>query len=718
MIDLKSKSLMYFFAVAGLADAAISGRVMHMINRSPEFYVIYRLDKIEITGFLLIVCFGVPLVLASVAWLCAKHRVTAYLACLLYVALVAFTISGVLRDLPDPTGGWLIVSSAVVLAGASWLAFLYLEVVRVIVAATALGLLLTFYHAFMAADLAMPGLGHSALQPTSATVGAVDTAPRMPNIVFIVLDEFPVTTLLDRNGMIDAKRFPHLHALAADAYWFRQTNSVSCNTATAVPAILAGKLFGQPKPRSVAPILQNYPQNLFTLLGDTHEIEAWETLTRLCPAGACGDRNTRLTQFNFRRFAEHLGVAWLHGTSPVALASSLPDLDDFWMEAAADRDIPKENAHRMFFPVRVQQFRQLVESIVESDRPWLRFSHFLMPHAPFENLSDGTFYYKGATTYAITGKRWNEQSAHVAESYFRHILQAMFTDRLIGELVKRLHDVGEYETTTLVVVADHGVSFVPGDTRRVTNAQNFPNLIGVPFIMKLAGQHHGELIDTPVQTIDVLPTLMGSLDKHLQPTAFDGRDVLATSASSIKERLHYCSGAKYQPFQTELLSVFQAQVALRDAQFGNRPDGTLEQHFASFPDWLGRSVDEIGQVKNSGRTAVLRGLLAANAAVGGATNAPVYLNGTIKGSAPLGSDDLLFVATLNGQVAAVMPAVSHKQQKRIISTMLQPRLLRNGVNTLELYAVDRQVIGRHVFLKLGLSGVVADSVTDRFLFRR
>ena len=79
MIDLKSKSLMLFFAVAGLADAAISGRVMHMINRSPEFYVIYRLDKIEITGFLLIVCFGVPLVLASVAWLCAKHRVTAYL---------------------------------------------------------------------------------------------------------------------------------------------------------------------------------------------------------------------------------------------------------------------------------------------------------------------------------------------------------------------------------------------------------------------------------------------------------------------------------------------------------------------------------------------------------------------------------------------------------------------------------------------------------------
>lgn len=718
MSNLKSKSLMLFFAVAGLADAAISARVMHMINESPEFYVIYRLEKIEITWFVLSTCFGLPLILGSVAWLCAKHRATAFISCLLFVSLVACTVSGALRDLPDPTGCWLILSSAMILAVACWFGFLHLEVVRVFASATALGLLLTFYHSFKAADLSIPGLSLAAQTPSPAMGGALGITPQMPNVVFIVLDEFPLTSMLDRNGMVDAKRFPHLHALAAGGYWFRQTNSVSCNTATAVPAILAGKLFGQPRPKSVAPVLENYPHNLFTLLGDTHATEAWETLTRLCPAGACGDRTMRMTEFNFKKFAQHLGVAWLHGTSPLALTSSLPDLDDFWMEAAADRDVPKKNAHRMFFPVRVQQFRQLVDSIVESDRPWLRFGHFLLPHAPFENLPDGTFYYKGATTYAISGKRWTAQSAHVSESYFRHLLQASFTDRLIGELMKRLRDVDEYDSTTLVVVADHGVSFVPGDTRRITNTLNYPNLIGVPFIMKLAGQHHGELIDTPVQTIDVLPTLLASLGKPFDAIAFDGRDALAKDAPALKERLHYCSGRTYQSFQTELLSAFREQVAVRDAQFGDRRDGGLEQRFASFPNWIGRSVGEIGPVKKSGRIAVLRGLLAENAALGGATNAPVYLNGTIKGTAPLGSDDLLFVATLNGQVAAVMPAVRHKQQKRIISAMLQPGLLREGVNAVELYAVDRQAAGPQVFLKLDMSGVLAGGVTDRFLFRR
>lgn len=718
MVDLKSKSLMLFFAVAGLADAAISGRVMHMINESPEFYVNYRLDKLAITCFLLVVCFGVPLVLGTIAYLCARHKATAFIAGLLFVLLAALTCSGALRDIPDPTGSWLILSSAAVLAVVFWYGFLYLDVVRVFMAATVLGLLLTFYYSVTAAGLSIPGLGHAQEKQKALASGELNVSSQMPNVVFIVLDEFPLTTLLDRYGMIDARRFPHLRALADGAYWFRQTSSVSCNTPTAVPAILAGKLFGQPKPGRVTPVLRNYPQNLFTLLGDTHAIEAWETLTRLCPTDTCGGRNGRTTQFKIKRFSQHLGVAWLHATSPVALTSSLPDLDDYWMEAAASQDVPPENAHRKLFPVRVQQFRQLVESIVESDRPWLRFGHFLMPHAPFENLPDGTFYYKGATGYALNGKSWNEQSAHVAESYFRHMLQTMFTDRLIGELVSRLREVGEYDSTTLVIVADHGVSFVPGDTRRVTNKQNYPNLIGVPFIMKLAGQHRSELIDAPVQTIDVLPTLLGSLDKRFQEVAFDGRDVLAKDVPTIKERLHYCSGASYQSYQTELLPAFLQQVAIRDAKFGDRPDGVLELRFASFPDWIGRSVNEVGRVEKSGRTARLKGLFPEQGTVKGATNSPLYLNGTIDGSASLGSDDLLFVATLNGRIASVMPAVRYKHQHRVISAMLQPSLQRDGENVLELYAIDRKVAGPYVFLKLDMSGVVAGSVADRIVYER
>ncbi|MCC6709382.1 MAG: sulfatase-like hydrolase/transferase [Gammaproteobacteria bacterium] len=716
--ELRARAGLLFLAVAGLADAALSGRVLHMLDASPEFYVNYRLEKPAILAFLVVVGFGIPLALGALAYLCAKRKVTALVSVLLFVVLTALTLSGAARAVPDPSGGWLAPSLSAVLAVALWVGFMKLEVVRIFFAATALSLLLTFYHSATTAGLLAAGSTSKEASAGAPAAAASRAATPLPNVVFIVLDEFPLTTVLDKDGDIDAKRFPNLKALARESYWFRQTSSVSCNTPTAVPAILSGALFGQPAPKAMTPVLQNYPRNLFTELGDSHAIEAWESLTRLCPRGACGDHGGGKLHLKLKKLAEHLGVAWLHASLPVALTPSLPDIDELWMDAAANQDVPDDTAHRKLFPVRVQQFRQLVASIDKSDQPWLRFGHFLLPHAPFENLPDGTPYYKGMTGYALDGKRWDKQTEHVAESHFRHMLQAMFTDRLIGELVARLREVGEYDDTTIVIVADHGVSFVPGDTRRVTNKENYPNLIGVPFFMKLAGQQRGEVVDTPVQTIDVLPTLLGSMKTTFDATAFDGRDILSGHVAPLTTRLHYCSGANYQSFPTELLPALLTQVAARDAKFGARADGSLSMGYASFPDWIGRPLTELGSIENSGRTARLRGLLPERGANAGPTNAPLYLNGTIDGAAPLGSDDLLFVATLNGRVAAVMPAVRFKQLGRIISIMLQPSLLEAGDNTLEFYALDRQDTAPYTFLKLNMLGVVADTATDKFVFKR
>jgi hypothetical protein len=296
-----------------------------------------------------------------------------------------------MREFPDPTGGWLILTSSAVLAIIFLYAFMRLDIVQVFVAATALGLPLTLYHSTLAAGSAMPKLHDVDERQQAVSRSTTDISQKTPNVVFIVFDEFPLTTLLGADGTIDGRRFPNLRALADEGTWFRQTSSVSCSTPTAVPAILSGKLFGQPTPESLSPLLRNYPRNLFTLLGRTHEIKAWETLTRLCPPGICGGQNERTARFPFETFASHLSSAWLHATLPGAMNSALPELDAFWMEAAAIQDVPKEGSHQKLYPVRVQQFRQLVDSIGASDRPWLRFGHFLMPHTPFENLPDGTF---------------------------------------------------------------------------------------------------------------------------------------------------------------------------------------------------------------------------------------------------------------------------------------------------------------------------------------
>ena len=58
----------------------------------------------------------------------------------------------------------------------------------------------------------------------------------------IVFDEFPVASLLDGEGNIQAEHFPNFARLAADGTWFRNAVGVHQGTVKAVPTILSGVL--------------------------------------------------------------------------------------------------------------------------------------------------------------------------------------------------------------------------------------------------------------------------------------------------------------------------------------------------------------------------------------------------------------------------------------------------------------------------------------------
>jgi hypothetical protein len=70
---------------------------------------------------------------------------------------------------------------------------------------------------------------------------AVAQAAR-PNVVVVIFDEFPSTSLLGSNHHIDAVRYPNFAALARGSTWFRNATSVSDTTFAAVPSILDGRL--------------------------------------------------------------------------------------------------------------------------------------------------------------------------------------------------------------------------------------------------------------------------------------------------------------------------------------------------------------------------------------------------------------------------------------------------------------------------------------------
>ena len=143
---------------------------------------------------------------------------------------------------------------------------------------------------------------------TGAPAEPAVVVPNQLPIVLIVLDELPITSLMTRAQEIDSIRYPNFARLARDAVWFRNAASVAHDTSRAVPAILTGKRPGKTQPATAAA----HPDSLFTLLGASYRVKAFEPLTALCPPDLCPPR-ARLKRFSaFPAFPE-LGArdAWL-----------------------------------------------------------------------------------------------------------------------------------------------------------------------------------------------------------------------------------------------------------------------------------------------------------------------------------------------------------------------------------------------------------------------
>src|SRR6185503_11603104 len=97
-------------------------------------------------------------------------------------------------------------------------------------------------------------------------------------VVMVVFDELGGMSLLDGQRQIDPARYPRLAELAGHATWFRNATTSDAWTIHAVPSILTGIRPDQ----TLEPSLVDHPENLFTLLANTHQLDVTECVTGLC----------------------------------------------------------------------------------------------------------------------------------------------------------------------------------------------------------------------------------------------------------------------------------------------------------------------------------------------------------------------------------------------------------------------------------------------------
>ena len=123
--------------------------------------------------------------------------------------------------------------------------------------------------------------------PSDVSTVKVQPPKNAPSTIMVIFDEWPTSSVVDAAGNVDPSQFPNLARLSNLGTWYRNSSSVSTATYYAVPALLTGNL---PKSGDI-PDASSHPQNLFTVFGQSYRMEAFESITRLCPRSLCPARS-------------------------------------------------------------------------------------------------------------------------------------------------------------------------------------------------------------------------------------------------------------------------------------------------------------------------------------------------------------------------------------------------------------------------------------------
>jgi Sulfatase len=357
------------------------------------------------------------------------------------------------------------------------------------------------------------------LPARAAPAGGVAVAPgERPPVVMIFFDEFPLASLLDAKGRVDRRVWPNFASFAEGSTWYRNATGVSGFTPWAMPAMLTGRYPAKIK----APIYYEYPDNLFTLLGKRYHLRVYETISQLCPPSMCEQTGGGAERTGLRGVLWESAKAYRDIVSPYDAAVDPGSLVSQTAAQESPQDGKPLDPKFRFNQLRLNQpsrFTDFLEGLKASDTPTLHFLHILLPHAPWRYLPSGAEY--NFKTFG-RGFQSSQTPPQIREQgHERMLLQLAYTDHLVGQVIQRLKAQGMWDKALVLLTADHGVGWTPGEKPRSLGVRNPPNLMWVPLFIKAPHQRQGKIDDRNWEQVDLLPTVADMLGVQV-PWKTDG----------------------------------------------------------------------------------------------------------------------------------------------------------------------------------------------------
>ncbi len=683
-------------SIVAIFALAVAQPLLDLLGRNAEFFLARAAPPIDIAFLAVLVAVVLPLligllVVAAGSLNTRAGRVAHFGVLALLGGILALQV--MLRTPLERLPGWVEIGIAATIGTLIAIAFYRYATLRTVFRVGAfapLAIVGLFLFGSPASQLVFAGSAIS--EPASVTVDS--PAP----VVMVIFDEFPLASLMDAEGNIQEDVYPNFARLARDGTWFRNATTVQQQTERALPAILTGN---DPGEDGGLPTANEYPANLFTLLAGSYDLHVRESVTELCPEFACENTSRPSLPLGSRWSAlwSDLRVVAGHLFLPEDIADGLPPINQTWSNFTDRTDAEEFDIIARFQALEAADRRlpvaEFITAIEPPDgEPPLHFLHALLPHVPWSYLASGQAYPSPSPAPGSKSPGWGPDEWLVDQAYQQHLVQVMYVDTVVGELIERLEDTGLYDDALIVVMADHGVTVRPDiPHRRVAYESTIGDIAAVPLFIKQPNDPGHGVDDYRAETIDVLPTIADVLGID-PPWQTDGSSLFdADRPERTESQITGSEGVI--TFGTDGSEV-RAVAARKVSHFGDHgPYGLAPDGHA---DLLGTRLVDLDIGPSDGISVTIRDEADyADVDVDGPW-LPARVRGVVKGDV---DDDLILGVAVNGEVVAVTRTFATDDGTTEYGALIPPESLVDGANTVELVLIRDSGAGRTIHSTAG-----------------
>ena len=359
----------------------------------------------------------------------------------------------------------------------------------------------------------------SGSQTAPAQAFGFDEAAQRPDVVWIISDELQYPLAFDAEGNVRPE-LPNLKALQQDSTTYTKAYSGANYTDYAVPSMLSGisdvAAQGAERMQAVRAGIGIVPglANEYSVVMES-PIYGYE-----CKDAACASVGSDSEAGAFGRYLGFAkDTAAIAGKTALAspFSDAFPSLDGKWKDFWSGGDEFGDEAEGNSVGAVIAGLGEALSA--NPGAPVFALWHSIRTHAPWSVDREGRQIFPGRVpvvegAHMVGSKADQTYTTDELKSLERRLYadSAVDFDRQLGLLVDELKASGRYDSTMIVVTADHGAGITEQADRRMgdTLEQRWTEVAHVPLLVKAPGQAEPDVVDAPRSTGQIAASVLAA----------------------------------------------------------------------------------------------------------------------------------------------------------------------------------------------------------------